>query len=504
MFEHFTNAAITVALQAQEEARRLRHNFVGSEQLLLGIIKENNSTAAKVLAEFGLNLANVRTEVESIIGRGSTNSQEEIPFTPKVKQVFSQAFQEARKLDHPYIEPEHLLLSLTQNSASVAYRVIANLRADPKKIRVQLIRMIEGLEETTLLVVRRTSRIGRCYIEPISVADAISLQMVFIPGGHFIMGSLDDDSQRYDSEGPQHKVVVSPFFMGRYPITQTQWRFVATLPQVERKLDPDPSNFKGDNHPVEQVSWWDATEFCDRLAKHTDRPYRLPSEAEWEYACRARTTKPFYFGPTLTKEVANYASIQAFQGQLKESRDVMTTPVDHFGIANAFGLSDMHGNVAEWCADQWHASYEGAPIDGSAWIGKDGLVNRVTRGGSAGSHQRACRSASRDSVAPEIRNDPFVGFRVSCNAPSNQSTRPWLERVRAWAEADADGVLSAIHISNHSAVTAQLLILRRLPPEIDWNTLSAEYGISVGALSTFYQEQCLPRMRAFGQSQNYF
>ena len=142
MFEHFTNTAIAVIMQAQEEARRLGHNFVGSEQLLLGIIKENTSIAAKVLDEFGINLANARTEVESIIGRGSGNGPVEIPFTPKVKQVFEQAFQEARKLDHPYIEPEHLLLSLTQNSESVAYRVIANLGVDPEKIRTQLVRVI--------------------------------------------------------------------------------------------------------------------------------------------------------------------------------------------------------------------------------------------------------------------------------------------------------------------------------------------------------------------------
>ena len=142
MFEHFTNAAIAVIMQAQEEARRLGHNFVGSEQLLLGIIKEGSSIAARVLSDFGINLTNARTEVESIIGRGSGNGPAEIPFTPKVKQVFEQAFQEARKLDHPYIEPEHLLLSLTQNLESVAYRVLSNLEIDPAQVRTQLIRTI--------------------------------------------------------------------------------------------------------------------------------------------------------------------------------------------------------------------------------------------------------------------------------------------------------------------------------------------------------------------------
>ncbi|MGD1854934.1 MAG: ATP-dependent Clp protease ATP-binding subunit [Leptolyngbyaceae cyanobacterium] len=142
MFEHFTNAAIAVIMQAQEEARRLGHNFVGSEQLLLGIVKEGSSIAARVLSDFGVNLANSRAEVESIIGRGSGNGPTEIPFTPKVKQVFEQAFQEARKLDHPYIEPEHLLLSLTQNVESVAYRVLNNLGVDPTQVRTQLIRTI--------------------------------------------------------------------------------------------------------------------------------------------------------------------------------------------------------------------------------------------------------------------------------------------------------------------------------------------------------------------------
>jgi len=140
MFEHFTNTAIAVIMQAQEEARRLRHNFVGTEQLLLGILKEGTSLSAKVLADFGVNLPDARTEVEAIIGRGSGGTSAEIPFTPKVKHIFEQAFQEARKLDSAYIEPEHLLLSLTQSQESVAYRVLSNLGVDPAKVRTRIIR----------------------------------------------------------------------------------------------------------------------------------------------------------------------------------------------------------------------------------------------------------------------------------------------------------------------------------------------------------------------------
>lgn len=140
MFEHFTNTAIAVIMKAQEEARRLRHNFVGTEQLLLGLMKEESTVSALVLREFGVDLENARTEVEAIIGRGSGSVPPEIPFTPKVKQVFEQAFQEARKMDAAYIEPEHLLLSLTQNTESVAYRVLTNLGVDPAKLRTRIIK----------------------------------------------------------------------------------------------------------------------------------------------------------------------------------------------------------------------------------------------------------------------------------------------------------------------------------------------------------------------------
>ncbi len=140
MFEHFTNTAIAVIMKAQEEARRLQHNFVGTEQLLLGLLRENSSLAAAVLTEFGINLADARSEVEAIIGRGSGNPPSEVPFTPKVKQVFESAFQEARKLDASYIEPEHLLLSLTQSRESVAYRVLENLGVSPSKVRTRLIK----------------------------------------------------------------------------------------------------------------------------------------------------------------------------------------------------------------------------------------------------------------------------------------------------------------------------------------------------------------------------
>lgn len=157
--------------------------------------------------------------------------------------------------------------------------------------------------------------------------NGVTLDMVDIPGGKFMMGSPEGEGAA--REKPQHQVTVLPFFMGKYPITQAQWRAIASREdlKVERDLNPDPSYFGDELCPVEQVSWYDAVEFCGRLSKHTGKEYRLPSEAEWEYACRADTITPFHFGETITTDLANYAKYQK------------TTPVGGFP-ANAFGLSD--------------------------------------------------------------------------------------------------------------------------------------------------------------------
>ena len=263
------------------------------------------------------------------------------------------------------------------------------------------------------LVIRRSRKQAHYFVE--KLGELVGLDMILIPAGTFLMGSPEDEPDRSDDEGPQHDVRVSSFFMGRYPVTQAQWRFVAGLTQVNRELDLDPSNFKGDDHPVEQVSWDDAVEFCDQLAKQTGRPYRLPTEAEWEYACRAGTQAPFYFGKTITTELANYNGNSTYNGGSKGEYRETTIPVDHFGIANAFGLCDMHGNVREWCQDHWHDNYEGAPTDGSAWLSEDENAPRMVRGGSWYGDPRSCRSAYRSYLTPDTLI--HVGFRVVCSAP---------------------------------------------------------------------------------------
>ena len=261
--------------------------------------------------------------------------------------------------------------------------------------------------------VTRTAGEAYCLREPLG--KGLVLEMVAIAGGTFDMGSPETEPERDSDEGPQHKVTVPPFFLGRYPVTQAQWKFVAGLPQVNIELKPDPSNFKGSDRPVEQVSWHEAVEFCDRLSKQTGREYRLPSEAEWEYACRAGTSAPFHFGETLTTEVANYNGNYIYGDGPKGKYRQETTPVGEFP-ANAFGLQDMHGNVYEWCADRWHDSYDRAPTDGSAWVEGGNSNLRVRRGGSWFDDPWWCRSACRYDHGPGDRFN-YIGFRVVCSAP---------------------------------------------------------------------------------------
>jgi formylglycine-generating enzyme required for sulfatase activity len=218
-----------------------------------------------------------------------------------------------------------------------------------------------------------------------SVKHGIGIELVLVPAGSFKMGS-----NSYDDERPVHDVTISmAFYMGKYEVTQAQWQAV---------MGSNPSNFKGDNLPVENVSWDDAVAFIARLNAQKDGySYRLPSEAEWEYACRAGTTGDY------AGDLDAMAWYDKNSGN--KTHDVGTK------APNAFGLFDMHGNVLEWCQDWYQDSYSGAPTDGSAWLSGGDQNYRVLRGGSWNSDAGLLRSTNRSRSSPDVRNAD-VGFRV--------------------------------------------------------------------------------------------
>ena len=242
----------------------------------------------------------------------------------------------------------------------------------------------------------------------------IAITMLQIPAGEFQMGSSDKEVDRSTSEGPQHRVQLQSFFLGQTPVTQAQWKLVAGWPKLAVDLNPQPSRFKGANRPVEQVSWEEAMEFCRRLSQRTELSYTLPSEAQWEYACRAGTTTPFAFGDTLTPDLANYEGNYTYGSGPKGTYREKTTDVGSF-LANAWGLQDMHGNVWEWCLDHWHENYQGAPSDGTPWVNGGDEALRLLRGGSWVDAPRDCRSAARSWRPQDVRSN-IVGFRL-CGFP---------------------------------------------------------------------------------------
>lgn len=237
----------------------------------------------------------------------------------------------------------------------------------------------------------------------------LDLEMVSIPAGKFQMGSpLEERGET--SEHPQHLVAVTSFFISKYPITQMQWRIVAGLPKVSIDLNPNPSYFIGPHRPVENVGWYDTVEFCERLQLQTGKHYYLPSETEWEYACRAGTTTPFHFGETISSKLA---CVSGRYGNGPKGSWEETTVVGYFNVANNFGLYDAHGNVREWCSDQWRDNY-GQPVGGKLQrISQNEHQKRAVRGGYWGSSLSECRSASRRGYNPNHRSYQ-VGFRVVC------------------------------------------------------------------------------------------
>ena len=231
------------------------------------------------------------------------------------------------------------------------------------------------------------------------LGNGIFLDIVDVKPGRFIMGSEESDREK-----PPHLVSVPGFYIGKYAVTQEQYLAI---------MGKNPSGFQGAKLPVEQVSWDDAQEFCTKLTQKTRKNFRLPSEAEWEYACRAETTTPLSFGETITPHVVNYNNINPYTKAPKNAyRRLKTTPVGKFP-PNSFGLYDLHGNVWEWCLDTWHDSYQGAPVNGSPWIetNKNNTQQRLIRGGGWFSPVHHCRSGFRAGRSAGDRHS-IIGFRV--------------------------------------------------------------------------------------------
>jgi formylglycine-generating enzyme required for sulfatase activity len=407
---HVAEVFMSGLLKHSRDADYIEYEFIGDiRKLLLGFVPPSkaNSVLEKVSEFVAKRLGLQVNDFEALLRQPSSQIEENL--ATKIRPFAQLKAQVLRQLGGKY--------------AQLAEELEKNLQTEAGKPYPQVLSTF-SFETVTVNprgeVIKKETKQAQYFIQ--DLGQGSTLEMVYIPGGTFIMGAPEDEEGSSDDERPQHQVTVKPFFMGKYPVTQAQWRAVAALPKVERDLKPDPSYFKGDRLPVESVSWYDAVEFCARLSKDSEQEYRLPSEAEWEYACRARTTTPFHFGETITTDFANYRGTDNKEynfkgsygkGSLGKYRE-QTTEVGIFP-ANAFGLHDMHGNVWEWCADFWHDNYQGAPNNGKTWISENDNDNqfRPLRGGSWDNYPGNCRSAFRIRNTP-VNDSNYIGFRVVC------------------------------------------------------------------------------------------
>jgi len=258
---------------------------------------------------------------------------------------------------------------------------------------------------------------GRMSIQPAAapllredLGEGVALDLIQVPAGDFELGAYPGEMQQELDEGPRHSVRISTFYMSIYEITQQQWTAVTALPAVERELPVSPWSKAGPDLPVHNITWYQAREFCLRLTQGLGRVYRLPREAEWEYACRGGPVDtPFHFGGLLTDQVANFAPLPPFSQSVPPglNRNEVVS-VATFPYASHFGLYQMHGNVKEWCQDYYGPYRPGSEVNPK---GPSGGHDRVVRGGGYRSPAARCRTAARSHESPdESSND--IGFRV--------------------------------------------------------------------------------------------
>jgi formylglycine-generating enzyme required for sulfatase activity len=265
------------------------------------------------------------------------------------------------------------------------------------KIRIE---ELGGLWGHTKVVIEKSRGQSKQFVE--DFGDGVNLAMVAIPGGSFLMGAPESELESDNNERPQHQVQVQPFYMSKYVITVAQYQTVMGDNSYTKDRADLPMTCK----------WEKAVAFCEKLSKGLKRNYRLPSEAEWEYACRAGTTTPFYFGETIDRELAHYSALKAY-GRGQKVENCVSIRQQQVGShpANAYCMYDMHGNVEEWCADSWHENYMNAPTDGNAWISSINNERVIRGGGGSIILPERCRSAARKRVKIDSY---YPGFRVVC------------------------------------------------------------------------------------------
>lgn len=290
-----------------------------------------------------------------------------------------------------------------------------NCKNEPRSIPVTIKVPTEPFTFETALIDEKgevTREPGEAKLFRETLTDTLNLEMVEIPGGVFCLGTPDEEDTE-GNESPRLVARVAGFFMGRTEVNQAQWKAVAALPKVRIDLSENPSQNKGDTLPVENVSWEEAVEFCARLSRKTGRIYRLPSETEWEYACKAGRLTTFGFGATLSSTVENYESNLPYGEEPPVQPRKKPVPVGTL-VPNPFGLYDMHGNVREWCLDEYCKRFTGLHAAGAPTRNlrkPEDRLQHVIRGGSWAVSPNNSRSSGRDHDLQTAKNQ-LLGFRV--------------------------------------------------------------------------------------------
>ena len=305
-------------------------------------------------------------------------------------------------------------------AASTTWLILADWLEERDDPRAELVRLRHALHyRPDLEAERRDDRVCDLLAAGVApcvptVTNSVGMTFALIPAGRFLMGSPPDEEGRQENEGPQHEVEIThPFCLSIYPVTQEQYHKAMGKKRsyFTRKKGGGPT------HPVEQVSWEDAVAFCRTLSARAEevtsgRVYRLPSEAEWEFACRggASMSRPFHFGAALSSTQANCDGNHPYGGAAKGPYLQRTSALGSYP-PNAFGLFDMHGNVWEWCAD-WYGKYRRTKSACKDPQGPKAGSARVLRGGSWHNAPRQCRAANRDQFPP-LSSHSSSGFRVA-------------------------------------------------------------------------------------------